>query len=972
MKQKLLKKVLMLTLLTTGATAAWADIAAPQSEENGKVMYLVGRKNTGFDIKVNYNGQWIQTTYSNYGYHTVISFDGRTRQGIGFTDPKYGFDGDTGDFAFGKTYTVNDIEVTIVASIPAANAGAVTIKYHAKNVGSQTKSFNLGTYADTQVGSNDKCDVYREGDDTVVMEDNSSSSSSFGGIYKLKAITPFTTRWLGKWSKTDMPTKAFVNSFDYNSGEDSAIAWSWDITLAPGEEVEKIIGSGDVDVKIFDYTDEIDLNVPANLGKDANGVVDGSPTDLYEFLQFYLNMSSNPPYIKLRLEPDAYYVISKPLEIMTAITIEGMDAKYPAIIDASALDGPFVQTPSDQAPVLSNIRGYYTTVYGVTFRNFMVKGLKHQFFYANNKPYLIPYFTVDNCNIRMTGANSKSFFDFSGNGYVEELLINKSTLSADDATTWSDGGLFSSKGGITKADCNALGFKLTLTNNTLYNVSKGMLECALCENSQNYMSYTVCNNVIINSGKKGEFIKGLNAGVNSNIPKWLVQLNSFLWTTDNVNYEDTNAKEVDGASSISIWTNVDCDDTIGTDVNGHPILGITLDNLFNNGNEGLSEGNFSLNDCPQKTAKIGDPRWLQPSKLEKYITYAELDDDKDLAKEINKYAKDGYTVFNLEENAYYAVKQPIVADRSLLIKGKNVRIDASKNDGEAFILLSKTPGVGLTNNYYRMGEITLKGLTITGLKGSLLYDNGVQYCVPTMTIDDCVIGLATETVQNEAIISFKQGGVKDFTIKNSTVYGNNAVAKYFIRYNNSARLDRYGYDKDTEFQTMTYTDNTFYGLLVADGQWGNYNGISGQVYSKFDVERNIWYNCGKDIIRRMAGGRFNGSNPMTFDKNTYFNGDVSTAESEAGYDKSGTILTSNPGFLKPANGDFTLSAYSDQAIERTGDPRWYVNGVHYYTGIETINNDNTAKKGIYDLQGRRVTDTSKKGVYIINGKKILK
>ena len=201
------------------------------------------------------------------------------------------------------------------------------------------------------------------------------------------------------------------------------------------------------------------------------------------------------------------------------------------------------------------------------------------------------------------------------------------------------------------------------------------------------------------------------------------------------------------------------------------------------------------------------------------------------------------------------------------------------------------------------------------------------------------------------------------------------MAKYFIRYNNSARLDRYGYDKDTEFQTMTYTDNTFYGLLLADGQWGNYNGISGQVYSKFDVERNIWYNCGKDIIRRMAGGRFNGSNPMTFDKNTYFNGDVSTAESEAGYDKSGTILTSNPGFLKPANGDFTLSAYSDQFMQTTGDPRWYKDGGHYQpvTGIENVTtDDDNAGKVIYDLQGRRVTDTSKKGVYIINGKKILK
>ena len=968
MYQKLLKMVLMSALLLTGSVTMWADIDTPQSADNGKVKYMIGQGGAGFDIRINYNNQWLQTTYKSLGYHTVVSFDGgATRTGIGFNDNDY-WGG--GTFQLGKTYTVNGIDVTIVADIPDQNAGAITIRYLVTNTSETTKTFKLGTYADTQVGDNDRCKVYQEGAQTVVMEHDITSSTQYGAIYKLTAVTPFTTMWFGNWSKSVLPTKTFVNSFEYTPGSDSAVAWSWDITLQPGESVVKIIGTGEtVAPEVFGNTDEIDVDVPEFLGPN------GTATDLYEFLQFYLSQSPNPYYIKLRLHSNANYVITKPIEVLTAIDIVGMDEKYPATIDASALTGPFVQINNGKSSVFTNVKNYYISIYGVTFKNFILKGLKHQLFYANQKNYCIPYFTVDNCVVRMEGAAQKSFFDFSGGGYLERLAINRSTLSGDANTTWGNGGLFNCSNGATFAASGAQTQSLTLTNSTLYNVAKGQLPSALVENSQKFQAFTVSNNVIVNVGRKGEFIKGLNGGFNSAAPKWEVMNNSFMWSDDEVIYEDVNNEEIANAADANITGSVGCEDIVGQDGNGNYIRGYVVTTFYSNGSEGVQTGNFSMNDVPQKNAKIGDPRWLQPSKLEKYITYAELDDGKDLANDINKYIKEGYTVFTLEDNGHYEVKQPIVADRSLLIKGKNVRIDAPNNDGEAFILLSKTPGVGLTNNYYRMGEITLKGLTITGLKGSLLYDNGVQYCVPTMTIDDCVIGLATETVQNEAIISFKQGGVKDFTIKNSTVYGNNAVAKYFIRYNNSARLDRYGYDKNTEFQTMTYTDNTFYGLLLADGQWGNYNGISGQVYSKFDVERNIWYNCGKDIIRRMAGGRFNGSNPMTFDKNTYFNGDVSTAESEAGYDKSGTILTSNPGFLKPANGDFTLSAYSDQFMQTTGDPRWYKDGGHYQpvTGIENVTtDDDNVGKVVYDLQGRRVTDTSKKGVYIVNGKKVLK
>ena len=294
--------------------------------------------------------------------------------------------------------------------------------------------------------------------------------------------------------------------------------------------------------------------------------------------------------------------------------------------------------------------------------------------------------------------------------------------------------------------------------------------------------------------------------------------------------------------------------------------------------------------------------------------------------------KIGKLTINLQEGATVRLNSTLKISDDLTINGNGGTIDAWNVGATPMILMTggKTAAAAAAprrapaelKDYIYIDNVVLKNLTIWNVKGSLLYDGNKKMCVENLTIDNCKINFDTEAVENEAIVSFKAGGAKDVTIKNSTFKGNNAVAKYFIRYNNSARLDRYGYDKDTEFQTMTYLNNTFYNMLKSDGQWGNYNGISGQVYSKFDIQNNIWYNCGKDIIRRLAGGRFNGNNPMTFAKNTYFNGGESTATSEASYDKSGSILTTDPAFADAANDNFTIGASTQQAKYQTGDPRW--------------------------------------------------
>ena len=290
------------------------------------------------------------------------------------------------------------------------------------------------------------------------------------------------------------------------------------------------------------------------------------------------------------------------------------------------------------------------------------------------------------------------------------------------------------------------------------------------------------------------------------------------------------------------------------------------------------------------------------------------------------------------EAGEYTMTKPIEAGGDINIAGNGSIIDASGivggEDGSVsapFIQLSTTPQVDFIEkydgsgptDYYGVAQVAIRDVTVKGLKNSIFWDNNTKYCVGEVLIENSYFQLATEAVQNEALISFQAGGAKEINIRNNTFAGNNAVAKYFIRYNNSARLDRYGYNTATDYMIMGYVNNTFVNLLIADGQWGNYSAISGQKYVAFNVEKNIWWNCGKQIIRRMCGGRMNGSNPQNFKNNTYFNEGVDESAGEVNYDQSGTILTSDPHFENLDELKLAVRNKTEQALNETGDwNRW--------------------------------------------------
>lgn len=315
-----------------------------------------------------------------------------------------------------------------------------------------------------------------------------------------------------------------------------------------------------------------------------------------------------------------------------------------------------------------------------------------------------------------------------------------------------------------------------------------------------------------------------------------------------------------------------------------------------------------------------------PAILPENITVDVTDGDIVAAVDAAKatVAKVGDITINLKKGTTYTVSKSIEIPAGLVINGDSAKIDASALDAP-FIVMSATPSVELINNYYRVGQVKISKVVVDSIKNSIFYDNNTKYCVVDFTIDNSVLNLATTAVQNEALVSFKQGGAKDFNVTNSTIYGN-GVAKYFIRYENNARLDRYGFTDASDLWSMTYTNNTFYKVNQPSGQWGNYNGVASKAaLMVMTIKDNIWADCSSQIMRRLNHSKnfsnFHASSQMQ--NNTFWYSETGSVESQGSYGNDTDLIT-DPTFADAATGNFTLHVGSQQAKEKTGDPRWLV------------------------------------------------
>ncbi len=308
-----------------------------------------------------------------------------------------------------------------------------------------------------------------------------------------------------------------------------------------------------------------------------------------------------PASITITLAAEGAYTVGETMNVNCPITIKG-DAAKPATIDAVALSAPMVQLTEDILPDFTKtytVEGEeepksYTELGSVVFENVLINGLSRQLFYANKQKVVLNELAVRNSIIGFDGSAKKTIFDFNGGGNTKKLEVSNSTIWGNPSNE-QNGGFFSTQSSQDVTEFNPeFTQEFNIVNSTIYNVANGKTVSSLRKNSQKYMKYVVKNNLIISSGKKNQFLVGLNAGQPGKVDNWDVSGNSIQWGSaaedGAVTFEDILADEkpagqaTEGVEGIVAFAG-DC-----------------------------AAGDFTLAQCAQNTAKVGDPRWLVEAK----------------------------------------------------------------------------------------------------------------------------------------------------------------------------------------------------------------------------------------------------------------------------------------------------------------------------------------------------------------------
>ncbi len=293
---------------------------------------------------------------------------------------------------------------------------------------------------------------------------------------------------------------------------------------------------------------------------------------------------------ELYLPAGAEVTIDKAIELEAPLYIIG-DKKNPAKIVAKAgfvtnsslifenveINAAEVKTPFIQLATVTLDEGQKAKSLDlIAFINSKISNLKYQFIYANKQKYLIDCINVQKSIIAVDGKNKKTIFDFNGGGLPSFLGIDESTIYAEPKLEQA-GGFFSSQSGSKMSELGAESQIFSISNSTLYNISYGKNTSSLRENSQATQKFAVKNCIIVNCGKEGQFLAGLNAGQKGKAENWEVSGNMI-----NFGGKDVSATELSKINAESI----------------SPIEGV------------ITFADAEKGDFTQKQTSAGDPRWI--------------------------------------------------------------------------------------------------------------------------------------------------------------------------------------------------------------------------------------------------------------------------------------------------------------------------------------------------------------------------
>jgi hypothetical protein len=650
--------------------------------------------------------------------------------------------------------------------------------------------------------------------------------------------------------------------------------------------------------------------------------------------------------ITINLKNGVTYSITKSIVAPAAVTIYGNGATIAA---ADTMSTPIIKMSATPA-IEANADGYYV-IPSIDIKQVNVVGVNKQFFYCNKTKYLINEFHVDSTYINVNSGNS-TIFDFNGGGVVGMFEINNSTIASPDSA--HTGQLFSTQSSQKVVDEAKLSGKtISIQNSTFYKIAYGVKTCALRQNNQTWLSFIVKRNNVVNCGKKGQFLRGLNGGTGGAAPTWDVEGNAFTY-----NGEDVSDEEIDG----------DKDEPVRDNVKG--IM------LFADPANGLFYGNFQLDaTMASAPATLGDPRWSE-SIIYTYLPAniaLTLESGKDISKAVadtvKTFTEAGKVVnnitINLAKEGSYTVSASITTPASVTINGNGATIDASSLAAN-FIEMATVENP----TEWTEANVTIKGVTVKGLAKALFYSNCKNY-FGNVVVDNCVVELAADATT----FDYTKGSTAvNFTVTNSTFYAPTATAKSFYSSQSGQKATEY---KEDATQTFTFTNNTMYNLAPTKNFFSHRQ--ANQTWLAYNVQNNIFVNCGKSgqVIKGMNGGQ-SGANPTWSISGNVFNFDgKDTSADESTGDEAEPVQNSIAGivaFTDAANGDlngtFTYPFGTTAPESIGGDPRWTITITEgeEVSGISNIA-ASVADGATFNLYGQR-TNASFKGFGIKAGKVI--
>lgn len=290
--------------------------------------------------------------------------------------------------------------------------------------------------------------------------------------------------------------------------------------------------------------------------------------------------------LTITLAENTAYTVSAPIEAGGNVTITGAAG---AKIDASALTTPFIKMSEISTNAPLNEKGAYV-IDGITIKDVTITGLPYQLIYGNKQKYLMSKILVENSVIGINGTAKKTIFDFNGGGNASEIIVNNSTLWANPSNE-QNGGLFSSQSGHGSIqDLGSDKQLFAITNSTIYNIAYGRTTNSQRRNNTAGMEYKVENSIIVNSGKNGQFIVGLNGGSANSAQTYTVNGNVF-------NFDDA---DVSAAEQAKVQEKIA--EFAMTSINGVVAFTDAANGDFN-GNCKLAIG------AAAPEGKVGDPRW---------------------------------------------------------------------------------------------------------------------------------------------------------------------------------------------------------------------------------------------------------------------------------------------------------------------------------------------------------------------------